>query len=61
MYAINWDTGKLIPCEYKFTRNGNVIEIEKPEFLGNAKITLSEKDFGLLEYEGPGEIYKFAT
>lgn len=59
--AINWSTGELIPCDYKFTRTGNVIEIEKPDFLGNSKITLSEKDFGLLEYEGPEEIYKFAS
>lgn len=59
--VINWDTGKLIPCEYTFKRKGNVIEIKKPDFLGNSRITLSEEDLGLLEYESPGEIYKFAS
>ena len=59
--AINWSTGDLIPCEYTFTRNGNVIDIQKPDFLGNSRITLSEKDAGLLEYESPEEIYKFSN
>lgn len=59
VHAINWSTGDLIPCEYVFSRTGNVIDIQKPDFLGNSKITLSEKDSGLLEYESPEEVYKF--
>jgi hypothetical protein len=61
VHAINWSTGDLIPCEYTFSRNGNVIDIKKPDFLGNAKITLSDKDSGLLEYESPEEVYKFSN
>ncbi len=61
VHAINWSTGDLIPCEYVFSRTGNVIDIQKPDFLGNSKITLSEKDSGLLEYESPEEIYRFSN